>query len=364
MASGYSDLSEIRKDRGVYGLHQKPAKINLLNEKPRRESLIEQQLTSSIVRPTLYDQVNYQHEQQSSYGQAQEQRFNMAGPSRQQPNYGEDTRSLPQHQKQQLTSPFVMCPGGTSTSSYSYSSGPGQTTTVTTKVTRKLIAENRPASAPMREPPPIPQPMVTQRTSVNIDNNNNTTYTELVNDLAEKQAKLRREMAYLNQQLSPWARPPQIREPRREPRAVRSEQRWVKECPSGSSSRPNSRASSTRSTTELDLMEKADRLLKDVEELEKKPLKTQQILIESGAQPRSSSSPGSSTGVSGIHTAIIKVPVTEIDNKSPLPFAFDNFSTLGVRGNIASVGAAPPETPYPPIFPTMKRTPSPMMRKG
>ena len=130
-----------------------------------------------------------------------------------------------------------------------------------------------------------------------------------------------------------------------------------------SGSRPASRASST---TEADLMEKTAKLLQDVEEIERKPIKTQQILIESGVGTASSKSrsatPGSqdTPGNSGsIHTAIIRVPNVDIDNKSPLPFAYDNFSTLGVRGNIASVGAAPPESPYPPIFPQIKRTPSP-----
>lgn len=104
-------------------------------------------------------------------------------------------------------------------------------------------------------------------------------------------------------------------------------------------------------------MEKASKLLQDVEELERKPLNTQQILIESGARRSMDRDQGPVS--SSIHTAIIKVPKNEPDNKSPLPFAFDNFSTLGVRGNIASVGAAEPEKPYPPIFPTIKRTPSP-----
>lgn len=177
---------------------------------------------------------------------------------------------------------------------------------------------------------------------------------------------MRREMAYLNQQMSPWARPRQIRAPRQEPepRTARNQQRWVKECPSPSrsTSRPTSRASSTRSITEIDLMEKTAKLLQDADEIEKKPLKTQEILIENGVRGRDSSKSPTSEGVSSIHTAIIKVPKQEIDNKSPLPFAYDNFSTLGVRGNIASVGAAPPETPYPPIFPVVKRTPSPANR--
>lgn len=38
-------------------------------------------------------------------------------------------------------------------------------------------------------------------------------------------------------------------------------------------------------------------------------------------------------------------------NKSQLPFAFDNFSTKGIRGNIATVGAVLPERPFPPVYP-------------
>lgn len=177
----------------------------------------------------------------------------------------------------------------------------------------------------------------------------------LENELVAKEASIKREMAYLNQHQSPWSRPRQIREPRREPQArvVKKDQRWVKECLSPSTSRPTSRASSTKSTTEADLLEKASKLLLDVEEIEKKQLNQQQILIEGGV--RKVDSPVSEAP-SSIHTAIIKVPRGEINNKSPLPFSYDNFSTLGVRGNIASVGAAEPEAPYPPIFPTIKRT--------
>lgn len=338
MASGYSDLSEIRKDRTAYGLHQKPPKINLLNEKPRRESLIEQQLTSNIVRPT-FSQINNQQQQQFASNQqavnSRSHEFVL--------NSGQHHGNSAQYLNRPSTSSFVdLQPPSSSGYNVNYNTHRGvdhpygKTMTETVQVTRTTTTN------PSRD------------------------YSDLARELAEKEEKLKREMAYLNQQLSPWSRPPQIREPRREPepRKSRSEQRWLKECPSGSSSRPASRASSTRSNTEADLMEKAAKLLQDVEELEKKPLKTQQILIESGATSRASQKSTSPVqDVSSIHTAIIKVPTTEIDNKSPLPFAYDNFSTLGIRGNIASVGAAPPETPYAPIFPLIKRTPSPREKR-
>lgn len=167
----------------------------------------------------------------------------------------------------------------------------------------------------------------------------------------------------------PWT-PRQVREPRREPAASvkKNEAIWVKEFPnSAPSSRPTSRASSTRSTTEADLLEKAAKLLQDVEEIERKPIVNEPVIIDPRGNPKPVSSAPKSpadfrTGSSGVQTAIIKVPSREVDNKSPLPFSYDNFSTLGVRGNIASVGAAEPESPYPPIFPTIKKSPSPIPR--
>lgn len=112
-------------------------------------------------------------------------------------------------------------------------------------------------------------------------------------------------------------------------------------------------------------MEKAAKLLQDVEELEKKPYNSQKVLIESGASSRASSEKPKNPmeDVSSIHTAIIKVPKRETDNKSPLPFSYDNFSTLGVRGNIASVGATEPEKPYAPIFPVIRRNMSPSSKR-
>lgn len=265
MASGYSDLSEIRKDNNSYAAYHKPPKINLLSEKARRESLIEQQLSEAIVRPTFDYQPTLNQQQQVNSINLQHQQVNLH------------------------TQPHQV-----------YSQGSHQ--------------------------------------------------YEASRDLQ-----------------SPWSRPRVIREPRREPapNSIRRDPKWTKECLATSPSRPASRASSTRSTTEADVLEKAAKLLQDAEELERKPLKTQQILIEGGARGDTQSSTFSSgqQEVNSIHTAVINVPNYEVDNKSPLPFAFDNFSTLGVRGNIASVGAAEPDSPYPPIFPQVKRTPSPTSRR-
>lgn len=323
MASGYSDLSEISKSR-AYGIAPKPPKIDLINERPRRESLIERQLTTSIVRPELDF----------------EQQFNYINNS--------NRNNLQQQVYEQFNQ---VAPRGT---------GEIRPQIVTTQ-RREVRVEN----TFIDSPPPYLKPSSSSETATSSRRYTNNeasvspSYDELVNNLAEEEDKLKKEVAYMNRHLSPWARPRQVREPRKEPqaRSPRGEQRWMKECPSGSNSRPTSRASSTRSNVEADLMEKASKLLQDVEELEKKPFNSQQVLIESGASSRSGSEKPKSPldDMSSIHTAIIKVPKREIDNKSPLPFSYDNFSTLGVRGNIASVGAAEPEKPYAPIFPVIRR---------
>lgn len=322
MASGYSDLSEIRKDNGAYGQYHKPPKINLLNEQPRRESVVERQLACNLARTDMVQpmqqvqqQVNFDLGSGHGYGSQSHTRDDLLGPLDQ--------------AIRDYTSTDV-----------------GFNDTGTRRVIRSVTASTT----------------TTNRMRQQLDR---TPAQELANDLAQKEAMTRRQIAYMNQhQMNPWARPPQVRQPRQEPqtRAVKGQQRWVKECPNSPSvSRPTSRASSTRSNTEAELLEKTAKLLQDAEEMEHKPLKTQEILIENGVRSEeTSNSPAG--GVSSIHTAVIKVPNTEIDNKSPLPFAYDNLSTLGVRGNIASVGAAPPESPYPPIFPVVKRTLSPTNR--
>lgn len=317
MASGYSDLSEIRKNR-TYAQYHRPAKINLLNERPRRESLIEQQLATNLTRPDI----------SSSVDQSSESWFQ--GSHQQPATSGADYSRSP---SAGLGAPSIY----NATSSNTQGTRARETGT-----SSSLYGGNQfrgPASSLLGQ-----------------------SLVELESDLAQKEARLKREIAHLNQQLSPWARPRQIREPRREPepRSSRSQQRWIKECPSPSpSSRPTSRASSTKSNVEAELLDKASKLVQTAEELERKPLKTQMILIEDGARRRMQSPTQTQPSISSVHTAVIKVPNHEVDNKSPLPVAFDNFSTLGVRGNLASLGAAPPESPYPPIFPVVKRTPSP-----
>lgn len=308
MASGFSDLSEIQKASRTYGTHHKPPKIDLLNEQPRRDSIIEQQLSGSIIRPEAPSNSQLEGSKSYIYPSMADTQLDATG--------------------------GLFADSGTSAGfdhcrEYQMESNKNRNT-----LTDRGILLSHVQS--------------TSQSQLNKIEN-------LEAELASKEAALKREIAYMNLHHNPWSRPKQIREPRKEPQAriMRTNQRWLKECPSPSTSRPTSRASSTKTTTEADLLEKTSRLLQEVEEIEKKPLNQQQILIEGGI--RKVSSPVSETP-SSVHTAIIKVPKREVNNKSPLPFSYDNFSTLGVRGNIASVGAAEPDTPYPPIFPTIKRT--------
>lgn len=328
MASGYSDLSEIRRDGRVYVASMKPPKINLLSGEPRRESLIEEQLTSSIVRPDL------QQPQQATWVQQ---------PIRSQGLQSSDSGWHPYGQNGSIRVSYTMTQPHLSQSEPM--PGYSQTSRTTYSTQTRTIKEQT-------------------RDGSEANNMGLKEISELSRTLAEKEAALKREIAYVNQYKNPWV-PKQVRDPRREPPPrVMQEKVWVKEVSSSPSSRPTSRASSTRSTTEADLLDKAAKLLLDVEEIEKKPIATEPIIINSRGNSRTASSPGpTSPSASGIQTAIIKVPIKEIDNKSPLPFAYDNFSTLGVRGNIASVGAAEPEKPYAPIFPMIKRSPSPMQSK-
>lgn len=384
MASGYSDLSEIRKNGRPFGGYPKPPKIDLINETPRRDSVVEQQLNSNIIRPIeSYQQVPQQasqggygtqvfnnQQQMSQRSQLEQSYLPSASPSmncgNQSSNYGNSAygstniapmncNNIDQFQQQPAGNKKVI------------------TTTVTTTTN---TSDTNGLMRTKQQQPRILEPTMAQTINNQLlDQQRQREYLEVtkanyqLQDLMEREAKLRKEIAYLNLYQNPWSRPKQIREPRREPepKTARNDQRWVREFPtSRSTSRPNSRASSTRSTTEADLFEKAEKLLKDVEEIERKPLKMQQILVESGANRSGSGNyqtSGDTNNVSSIQTKIINVPTYEIDNKSPLPFAYDNFSTLGVRGNIASFGAAEPEKPYAPIFPLIKKTPSPTGRR-
>lgn len=216
----------------------------------------------------------------------------------------------------------------------------------------------------------------------------------LATELADKEAKLMAEITALHQRpYSPFQVPSKI-DLTNDQRANQQQQE------NAPSPRPYSRASSTKSTS-ADLMDKEAKLMQEIEEMEKKPYNPQRMVVEreqwyeypegrpydrqltdskrrvkdfcslpshmysnQGTHIHEENLPvGRSSGSGSMHTTIIRSPRREIDNSSPLPFAFDNFSTKGVRGNIASVGAIEPDRPRPPIYPIIKRTPSPNMAR-
>lgn len=341
MTSGFSDMSEIRKNsQGQFSAYPKPPKIDLLQERPRRESL-DHQLTTTIVRPSFSGQST---SQRSQYIQNNTQQVNR---SQALDDILDEVERL-QCTSRQTNNPTI------------------RSQTVTTTSTYRSMGSN--SVGPSSNNSALRQPTNYHRPKTPTNLSSTKTFEEplldVVHELTEKETNLRREIAYMNQYKNQWSLPRPTHKPRREPPPRQSRGRqsaWIKECPSGPTSRPTSRASSTRSTnTEADLMEKAAQLLEAAQELERQPLKQQAIVINHGKEPRPSPSPV--PGLGDEHIALINVPDKEVDNKSPLPFSYDNFSTLGVRGNIASVGAAEPDSPYPPIFPVIKRTPSPTKR--
>lgn len=347
-------------DGRIFASYPMPAKIDLLNEAPRRESLVEQQLGGQI---------------QSSWPP-----------------------------KIQISSHSTHLEG---------SRAPNQQETVDSiNLSRRFdsshqIGQSRNEQVQQHLPPLQSQTqqrsMIDQTTNVRIDATNNmgasfagknlNNAANLAAELAAKEARLMADIAALHQRpYSPYQVPNKIDLTIEQ----REAQRQYQNAPT---SRPQSRASSTRCTS-ADLIDKEAKLLQEIEEMGRKPYNPQTMVVEReqwfeypqgrpndrqltdskrrikdfcslphsmypeeglhmhednlplGSHSRPSSS-------ASIHTAIIRSPKREIDNKSPLPFAFDNFTTKGVRGNIASVGAIEPDRPRPPIYPIIKRTPSP-----
>lgn len=312
-------------DNRVYGSNQRPAKYDLIREEPRnRGHSMQTQIQSQMnMNPIQFDALGNDRSTAHAQGPTQQQNHSTV--------YYPPSLAQARLQSYQKTS----------------------------KSDREL---NRPV------PPP--------RNYNNLNDNTSTSdyglpeLNLLTNELAQKEAKLRREIAYMNTYKNSF-QPKSTWDPRREPDAqsapsAKSHKLWHKEVPqSPFGSRPASRASSARSaTTEADILEKTAKLLEDAKELERKEIIDEPVLLDPRGEQRPASgtgSPANSLGRqrSGVKSAIITVPSRQIDNKSPLPFSYDNFSTLGVRGNIASVGAAKPDKPYPPIFPQLKRTQSP-----
>lgn len=334
-----------KPDSRVFASYPMPAKIDLINEQPRRESLLEQQLGNILNQPQI-PRIEISGQQQQSNGSWNNQ---------------------PNNQQVYNQSPNVVSTNGASVNT------PNSTiTTTTTSTTSATTFSNQQKS------------------------NNAAIFAA---ELAAKEAKLMAEITALHERpYSPFQVPAKIdlTDERN------TSQRQYQNAPSP---RPSSGTSSIRSTS-ADLMDKEAKLLQEIEEIERKPYNPQTMVVEreqwyeypednpydkhltdsrrrikdfcslpshmypkqgafihennltTSTQGRPASSAGS------IHTTIIRSPAREVDNKSPLPFAFDNFSTKGVRGNLASAGAIEPDRPRPPIYPMVKRTPSPSMTRG
>jgi len=316
--SGYAQAPH-KPDNRIFASYPMPAKIDLIQERPRRESLVEKQLEGAIGQ-TFVPKLDVSNNP-------------LDRPANQQPNVWRpstknDSSMIMQYRQppraQQLQRADIRRDYGQ----------PGsfcETMTTTTVKTTNTSAQN--AEQQLRV------------------------------ELANKERKLMAEIEAMDEQPYDFLKaPPRIhsRDNEHQQRVIRNQQ-YQKEF--GPSPRSSSRASSTRSTGD-DLMEKESKLLRDIEELERKPFNPQTIIVDSnrvskdsGGQYDGSARPASAA--SSVHTAVIRIPSREVDNRSPLPFSFDNFSTKGVRGNIASVCALEPERPPPPIFPILKRTPSP-----
>lgn len=413
-------------DGRIFASYPMPAKIDLLNERPRRESLIEKELENKInsfnlpkiqisEQKQFETTANYQNQakpisQQSEQNQnvhQYEQRIitNMAPVikdnsqlnsysitnTNQQQQFVDRNNNLKQQQmvhhqhlqNQNQQQQQVMQQHNLNASSSSPTNQFNQVRTTTTTIT----TTNNSYQQGQQQQQKLLQNQQQQRAA-----NNAAT---LASELAEKEAKLMAEINSLHQRpYSPYQVPDKI--------DLSSEQRVIQQqYHNAPSPRPQSQASSTRSTSvAADLFDKEAKLLQEIEEMEKKPYNPQTMVVEREewfeypegrphdrhltdskrrvkdfcslpshmyadggrhiheenlptTSRQSSMSPGS------MHTTIIRSPKREIDNRSPLPISFDNFTTKGVRGNIASIGAIEPDRPRPPIYPIIKRTPSP-----
>lgn len=386
-----------KPDSRVFASYPMPAKIDLINERPRRESLLEQQLGITINQPQQIPKIEISDQQQQFHNLRDIQQNNQASinsdqqhiqhntnyyyheqhnsmaPQNQKYNNSNSMQQQQQQQDQQMIQQNYLQPQNQSThmavSTGSMTNAPNSTfTTTTTNTTLK-----------------------TQQQS-----NNAAIFAA---ELAAKEAKLMAEITALHDRpYSPFQVPAKID-------LATGQHISQQQYQNAPSPRPVSRTSSTRSTS-ADLMDKEAKLLREIEEMEKKPYNPQTMVVEreqwfeypegkpydkhltdsrrrikdfcslpshmypkQGAHIHEDNLTATTLGRpassgSSIHTTIIRSPIREVDNKSPLPFAFDNFSTKGVRGNLASVGAIEPDRPRPPIYPIIKRTPSPSMARG
>lgn len=379
--SGYAPAPH-KPDSRIFASYPMPAKIDLINEKPRRESLVEQQLANKINSGSHGSELPKIEITERSFTSTQ----NYSGV----PETGINTQNFNEsrnvYHHQTVTNSFSNHPTG-----------------------QQLIGQQAQSAGQQINNQQIYNP--TYGTSNQAQQNTRTITSNatlaktiannkavLAAELADKEAKLMAEITALHQRpYSPFQMPSKI--------DLTNDQRAnLQQQENAPSPRPYSRASSTKSTS-ADLMDKEAKLLQEIEEMEKKPYNPQRMVVEReqwyeypegrpndrhltdskrrvkdfcslpshmynnrGTHIHEENLPISTLGHNSahggsIHTTIIRSPKREIDNKSPLPFAFDNFSTKGVRGNIASVGAIEPDRPRPPIYPIIKRTPSPNMAR-
>lgn len=368
-----------KPDSRIFASYPMPAKIDLINERPRRESLIEKQLENTMgssllpkieisEQPIQYATSNHYNQQsQSTQGSQQEWNHHSSNifytqQQRPSPNAAYQQQHLAQQKFNQQQQQMVQPQSNELPRINNQVQNVQTTATTVTTTTASTRSANNAAI--------------------------------LAADLAEKEAKLMAEINALHQRpYSPFQVPAKI--------DLTNEQRIAQQqFEHAPSPRPYSRASSTKSTS-ADLMDKEAKLLQEIDEMEKKPFNPQTMVVEreqwfeypegrphdkhltdskrrikdfcslpshmypnQGTHVHEENLPATSLGrpssaANSIHTTIIRSPRREVDNKSPLPFAFDNFSTKGVRGNIASVGAIEPDRPRPPIYPIIKRSPSP-----
>lgn len=340
-----------RPDGRIFASYPMPAKIDLIQERPRRESLVEKQLEHRIASPLAPNiQVTEVKTVETTYSS------HNANQPQQQTNFGYQQANTSRSNNQQTST---------------HLSEIGQ------------LSQGRMSQSPQ---PPILS-TVNRTTGVRLPDN----AAVLAKDLAEKEAKLMAEIESLHQRpFSPFQVPSKIDLTQEQRRAHLQQEQ-------APSPRPFSRASSTRSACE-ELLDKEAKLLQEIEEMERKPYNPQTMVVEReqwfeypegnptdrqlldskrrikdfcslpsnfyqnrGTHVHEENLPITSVGrptsaASNIHTTIIRSPKREIDNKSPLPFAFDNFTTKGVRGNIASAGAIEPDRPRAQIYPIIKRS--------
>lgn len=361
-----------KPDSRIFASYPMPAKIDLLQERPRRESLIEKQLEHKIGQQVTVPKIEITEQRtviesqwtSSNQGPVEESYRHQVNST----NYATNNNN---NEVQQIKSSPI---GGQQSQmvqqqNFSITQNPSSSfQTTTTNQARNILNDC-------------------------IKNN----AANLAAELAEKEAKLMAEINALHQRpYSPFQTPSKIDLTNEQ----RKQQQQYENAPPP---RPASRIYAN--ATSADFLDKEAKLLQEIEEIEKKPFNPQTMVVEREqwyeypegrpyerhltdskrrvrdfcslpshmyqGQDRHIheenllvNSHGQSPIPSSIHTTIIRSSRREVDNKSPLPFAFDNFTTKGVRGNIASVGAIEPDRPRPPIYPIIKRSPSPKVARG